>query len=81
MSKRCARCQEFNPRRSMRIPGPWVDYLTRERDASDPVGTFVMPLCRECYAEADDAPDEVTDDVADFLDDVDPDALVDEVAG
>ncbi|MEF8773386.1 MAG: hypothetical protein V5A37_01550 [Halobacteriales archaeon] len=81
MSKRCARCGEFNPRRSMRLPGDWVDYLERERGRSSPVGTLVMPLCRECYTAADDLPEEETDEVVNFLDEVDPAALVDEVAG
>ncbi|PSP77114.1 hypothetical protein BRC81_10815 [Halobacteriales archaeon QS_1_68_20] len=79
MSTRCAHCGDFNPRRSMQPPGEWVDYLVSERDATDPVGTTVIPLCRECYAEARDYED--LDDAQDFLDELDTDALVDDVAG
>lgn len=80
MSKRCARCDALNPRRSFKPSGDWVDYLKRERDYS-PVGTLVIPLCRECYADARDLPDEVDGDAAGFLNELDTDALVDEVAG
>jgi hypothetical protein len=81
MSKRCAHCGEFNPRRSLRMPGSWVDYLEGEQGLASPVGTLVMPLCRECYADASDLPEDDADDAADFLDELDTDALVDEVAG
>lgn len=79
MSKRCAHCGDFNPRRSQRPPGEWVDYLVSERDANSPVGTFVIPLCLECFAEARDFDDLAA--ATSFLDELDVDALVDEVAG
>lgn len=55
-----------------------MDYLVDERGASSPVGTLVVPLCDDCYAEGRDLEGE---DAHDFLDDVDPNRLVDEVAG
>lgn len=78
MVKRCARCGDLNPRRTLKPDSDWVDYLVDERGASSPVGTLVVPLCNDCYAEGRDLQDE---DAHDFLDDVDPDHLVDEVAG
>jgi hypothetical protein len=81
MSKRCAHCGEFNPRRTMKADGDWVDYLVDERGASAPVGTLVVPLCNDCYADARDLEDDDEDAVHAFLDEVETDALVDEVAG
>lgn len=80
MSKRCASCGSFNPRQSMKAPGDWVDYLETERDYGH-AGTVVLPLCRECFADARDLPEDATADVTAFLDDVDVDLLVDEVTG
>jgi len=78
MSKRCARCGEFNPRRTLNPDGDWVDYLVGERGASEPVGTLVVPLCNDCYAEGRDLGG---DDAHAFLDDLETDRLVDEVSG
>lgn len=78
MAKRCARCGEFNPRRSLNPPGEWVTYLKGNRDVS-PVGNLVVPLCRECYADARDLPDDGDDPlVAEFLTELATDRLVDE---
>jgi len=57
VSKRCARCGEFNPGRSIQPPGDWVDDLVADGGASEPVGTLTVPLCLECYAEARDLRD------------------------
>ena len=82
MSKRCARCGELNPRRSMQAPGAWVDHLETHHGLSSPVGRLVVPLCRECYAEADGLPaDDLDDDTRAFLGELDTQALVDDVAG
>jgi hypothetical protein len=82
MSKRCARCGEFNPRRSMQPPGDWVDHLTAEHGLSDPLGTLVVPLCRECYADAVELEEDgLGDDAEAFLAELDTQALVDDVAG
>lgn len=81
MSKRCARCGEFNPRRTLRPDGDWVDYLVRERGASEPVGTLIVPLCNGDYAEARDLGDADEAETRAFLDELDLDLLVDEVAG
>lgn len=81
MVKRCARCGELNPRRSFTPARDWVDYLVGEVGAEAPVGTMVVPLCDEDHAAARELPETVDDDVAAFLDDVDPAYLVDEVAG
>ncbi len=78
MAKRCARCGEFNPRRSLNPPGGWVDYLESNRDVST-VGQLVIPLCRECYADAQDLPEDGGDPlVAEYLTELDRDLLVDE---
>lgn len=83
MSKRCARCGEFNPRRSLRPPGDWVDHLVAEEGAAAPVGTLVIPLCTDCYAEATDLTDADADDPAtrEFLAELEAGQFVDEVAG
>ena len=62
----------------MQPPGEWVDYLGSERDVN-PVGTVVIPLCRECYADAREY--DGLDSAREFLDELDLDAVVDEVAG
>jgi hypothetical protein len=76
MSNRCARCDDLNPRRTLNPDGDWVDYLVDERDAGAPVGTLIVPLCTDCYADARDVEDHEA-----FLDDLNTDALVDEVSG
>lgn len=81
MSKRCARCGEFNPRRTLKPDGDWVNYLVAERGASEPVGTLVIPLCTDCYADVRDLDEDDEAAVHGFLDDLDTDGLVDEVAG
>lgn len=81
MAKRCARCGELNPRRTLVLDADWVDYLVDERGANAPVGTLVAPLCRDDYAEARELGDADEDATRAFLDDVDVDRLVDEVAG
>lgn len=63
----------------MQPPGEWVDHLVAERGAAEPVGTVVIPLCRECYAEADGYDD--LDSAREFLGEIDTDRLVDEVSG
>jgi hypothetical protein len=79
MSKKCARCGEFNPRRSLNPSGEWIDYLRKHRDVS-PVGNLVVPLCRECYSKSQDLPEKDGGDplVAEFLTELDTDLLVDE---
>jgi hypothetical protein len=78
MAKRCARCGDLNPRRSLNPPGEWVDYLRSNRDVST-VGQMVIPLCRECYSEGRDLPDDGGDPlVAEYLTELDTDLLVDE---
>lgn len=62
----------------MQPPGEWVDHLVAERDVNA-VGTIVIPLCRECYADAREYDD--LDDARELLDELDPGALVDDVAG
>lgn len=83
MSKRCARCGAFNPRRSLRPPGDWVDHLVAEEGAAAPVGTLVIPLCADCYSAATDLTEAGADDpeVKEFLGDLEPGQFVDEVAG
>lgn len=81
MSNRCARCGELNPRRTQKAESDWVSYLTRERGASEPVGTMMIPLCTDCYADLRDLDESDDAAVHAFLDDLDTDGLVDEVAG
>ena len=81
MSKRCARCSSLNPRRTLRPDRDWVDYLVQECGADDPLGTLLIPLCNEDYAEARDLGDADEEGTQAFLDELDPDWLVDEVAG
>lgn len=81
MSNRCARCDALNPRRTLKPDGDWVDYLVGERGASDPVGTLMIPLCNDCYADARDLDEDDEAAVHAFLDDLDTGRLVDEVAG
>ena len=62
----------------MNPPGGWVDYLESHRDVSA-VGQLVIPLCRACYSDARDLPDDGGDPlVAEFLTELDTNLLVDE---
>lgn len=80
MPKRCARCGAIRRIRERAVPADWLAYLTDERDVSPPVGTLKMPLCPDCYREAEDLVDDTGDDeaVTEFLDAIDPATLVDE---
>lgn len=82
MPTRCAHCDDIAGRgRSLPVPGGWLSYLEEERGLSSPVGRLTMPLCPDCYRELDELQDSGGDvAVADALDAIDLDHLVDEGA-
>lgn len=80
MAQRCARCDSLATRQSIKAPAAWVDVLGDEHGV-DPVGTLVVPLCRDCYAEARDVPKDDGEAAREFLADLNPDHFVDEVTG
>jgi hypothetical protein len=63
----------------MPLPAAWLSYLQRERGVADPVGTLKLPLCPDCYAEAQEIRE--TGDATDrdaLLDSVEVGRLIDE---
>ena len=90
MSERCAKCGDSPAPRELNPPFDWTDYLREERDFGPPLGSIWIPLCPDCYFDADhlkesfnsqatgEAREQIETDSEAFLDALDLDALIDD---
>ncbi|KZX47089.1 hypothetical protein [Haloarcula sp. K1] len=92
MSETCAKCGDSPAPRELNPPFDWTDYLREERDFGPPIGAVWIPLCPDCYFDADhlkesvnslvmgddDTRKKIQADSEDFLDSLDLNALIDD---